>query len=77
VGNLVYYRYMNPAVVAPDGFDVVEFSAGSSLLPEQRRILGSIARILQHAAAHKHFHGDSLHLRALNDYITLTHSKFR
>uniref|UniRef100_A0AAY5KI41 IQ motif containing GTPase activating protein 3 n=1 Tax=Esox lucius TaxID=8010 RepID=A0AAY5KI41_ESOLU len=77
VGNLVYYRYMNPAVVAPDGFDVVDFSAGSSLLPEQRRILGSIARILQHAAAHKHFHGDSAHLRALNDYITLTHSKFR
>ncbi|KAJ8005447.1 hypothetical protein DPEC_G00146740 [Dallia pectoralis] len=77
VGNLVYYRYMNPAVVAPDGFDVVDFSAGSSLLPEQRRILGSIARILQHAAAHKHFHGGSAHLRALNDYITLTHSKFR
>ncbi|KAM9404075.1 LOW QUALITY PROTEIN: ras GTPase-activating-like protein IQGAP1 [Salvelinus alpinus] len=76
VGNLVYYRYMNPAVVAPDGFDVVEFSAGSSLLPEQRRILGSIAHILQHAAAHKHFHGDSPHLRALNDDITLTHSKF-
>ncbi|KAL0984873.1 hypothetical protein UPYG_G00149790 [Umbra pygmaea] len=77
VGNLVYYRYMNPAVVAPDGFDVVAFSAGSSLLPEQRRILGSIARILQHAAALKHFHGNSAHLRALNDYITLTHSKFR
>ncbi|XP_046891515.1 ras GTPase-activating-like protein IQGAP3 [Hypomesus transpacificus] len=77
VGNLVYYRYMNPAVVAPDGFDVVEFSAGSALLPEQRRILGSIARVLQHAAAHKHFHGDSAHLRSLNEYITLTHAKFR
>uniref|UniRef100_W5K300 IQ motif containing GTPase activating protein 3 n=1 Tax=Astyanax mexicanus TaxID=7994 RepID=W5K300_ASTMX len=77
VGNLVYYRYMNPAVVAPDGFDVVEFGAGSALLPEQRRILGSIARILQHSAAHKHFHGDSAHLRALNDYITHTHGKFR
>lgn len=77
VGNLVYYRYMNPAVVAPDGFDVVEFGAGSALLPEQRRILGSIARILQHSAAHKHFHGDSAHLRALNDYITQTHGKFR
>ncbi|XP_028834928.1 ras GTPase-activating-like protein IQGAP3 [Denticeps clupeoides] len=77
VGNLVYYRYMNPAVVAPDGFDVVEFSAGSALLPDQRRTLGSIARILQHSAALKHFHGDSTHLRALNDYITLTHGKFR
>ncbi|XP_063054723.1 ras GTPase-activating-like protein IQGAP3 [Engraulis encrasicolus] len=77
VGNLVYYRYMNPAVVAPDGFDVVEFSAGSALLPDQRRTLGSIARVLQQAAALKHFHGDSAHLRALNDYITHTHAKFR
>ncbi|MBN3294999.1 IQGA3 protein, partial [Amia calva] len=77
VGNLLYYRYMNPAVVAPDGFDVLEFSAGSALLPDQRRTLGSVARILQHGAAHKHFQGDSAHLRALNDYITLTHAKFR
>uniref|UniRef100_A0A3B4BP23 Ras GTPase-activating-like protein IQGAP3 n=1 Tax=Pygocentrus nattereri TaxID=42514 RepID=A0A3B4BP23_PYGNA len=77
VGNLVYYRYMNPAVVAPDGFDVVEFGVGSTLLPDQRRTLGSVARILQHSAAHKHFHGDSAHLRALNDYITHTHTKFR
>ncbi|KAG9345332.1 hypothetical protein JZ751_009878 [Albula glossodonta] len=76
VGNLLYYRYMNPAVVAPDGFDVVELSAGVALQPDQRRTLGSIARILQHSAAHKHFQGDSAHLRALNDYITLTHIKF-
>ncbi|KAI1885998.1 hypothetical protein AGOR_G00209520 [Albula goreensis] len=67
---------MNPAVVAPDGFDVVELSAGVALQPDQRRTLGSIARILQHSAAHKHFQGDSAHLRALNDYITLTHAKF-
>lgn len=68
---------MNPAVVAPDGFDVVEFGVGSVLLPDQRRTLCSIARILQHSAAHKHFQGDSAHLRALNDYITHMHSKFR
>ncbi|XP_026172581.1 ras GTPase-activating-like protein IQGAP3 [Mastacembelus armatus] len=77
VGNLVYYRYMNPAIVAPDGFDVVDRSAGSTLLPEQRHILGSIARTLQHAAANKHFHGDGYHIRALNQYISQTHSKFR
>lgn len=77
VGNLIYYRYMNPAIVAPDGFDVVEFSAGSALLPGQRRTLGSIARILQHSAALKHFQGDSAHLHALNQYITQTHSRFR
>lgn len=77
VGNLVYYRYMNPAVVAPDGFDVVDRSAGSALQPEQRHILGSIARMLQHAAANKHFHGDGYHVRTLNQYISQTHNKFR
>ncbi|XP_062279215.1 ras GTPase-activating-like protein IQGAP3 [Scomber scombrus] len=77
VGNLVYYRYMNPAVVAPDGFDVVDRSAGSALQPEQRHILGSIARMLQHAAANKHFHGDGYHVRTLNQYISQTHAKFR
>uniref|UniRef100_A0A3B4UMR6 IQ motif containing GTPase activating protein 3 n=1 Tax=Seriola dumerili TaxID=41447 RepID=A0A3B4UMR6_SERDU len=77
VGNLVYYRYMNPAVVAPDGFDVVDRSAGSALQPEQRHILGSIARMLQHAAANKHFHGDGYHVRALNQYISQTHTRFK
>ncbi|XP_037308790.2 ras GTPase-activating-like protein IQGAP3 isoform X2 [Pungitius pungitius] len=77
VGNLVYYRYMNPAIVAPDGFDVVDRSAGSALQPEQRHILGSVARTLQHAAANKHFHGDGYHVKALNQYISQTHLKFR
>lgn len=77
MGNLVYYRYMNPAVVAPDGFDVVDRSAGSALQPGQRHILGSIARVLQHAAANKHFHGGGYHITALNQYISQTHSRFR
>lgn len=68
---------MNPAIVAPDGFDVVDRSASSTLQPEQRFILGSISRMLQHAAANKHFHGDSPHIRALNQYISQTHSRFR
>ncbi|XP_065813652.1 ras GTPase-activating-like protein IQGAP3 [Labrus bergylta] len=77
VGNLVYYRFMNPAIVAPDGFDVVDRCAGSTLQPEQRHILGSIARMLQHAAAKKHFHGEGYHVRVLNQYITQTHHRFR
>lgn len=68
---------MNPAIVAPDGFDVVDRSASSALQPEQRHILGSIARVLQHAAANKHFHGGGYHIRALNQYISQTHSRFR
>lgn len=77
VGNLVYYRYMNPAIVAPDGFGVLERSAGSTLQPEQRRLLGSVARLLQHAAANKSLHGDGYQVRALNQYIAQTHSTFR
>ena len=53
VGNLLYYRYMNPAIVAPDGFGIVETGVDKQLTPDQRRNLGSIAKVLQHAAANK------------------------
>ena len=53
VGNLLYYRYMNPAIVAPDAFDVVEMGVDQQLGAEQRRNLGAIAKILQTAAAGK------------------------
>ena len=35
VGNLIYYRYMNPAIVAPDAFDIVDVSVDKSLTVEQ------------------------------------------
>lgn len=35
VGNLIYYRYMNPAIVAPDAFDVVSFGVDKGLTPDQ------------------------------------------
>ncbi|KAM6309476.1 ras GTPase-activating-like protein IQGAP3 [Podargus strigoides] len=77
VGNLLYYRYMNPAVVAPDGFDVVDLPAGVTLHPDQRRSLGSVAKVLQHAAARKAFGGENAHLGAVNRYLEDTHGKFR
>ncbi|NXA10291.1 IQGA3 protein, partial [Sapayoa aenigma] len=77
VGNLLYYRFMNPAVVAPDGFDIVDISAGVTLHPEHRRSLGSIAKVLQHAAAHKAFQGENAHLCGVNQYLEDTHNKFR
>uniref|UniRef100_A0A8B9ZJ71 IQ motif containing GTPase activating protein 3 n=1 Tax=Anas platyrhynchos TaxID=8839 RepID=A0A8B9ZJ71_ANAPL len=77
VGNLLYYRFMNPAVVAPDGFDIVDISAGATLHPEQRRSLGSVAKVLQHAAARKVFEGENSHLCGVNRYLEDTHAKFR
>uniref|UniRef100_A0A8C5R470 IQ motif containing GTPase activating protein 3 n=1 Tax=Leptobrachium leishanense TaxID=445787 RepID=A0A8C5R470_9ANUR len=75
VGNLLYYRFMNPAVVAPDAFDIVDLSAGGTLHPDQRRTLGSIAKVLQHVASRKMF--DESHLGLVNQYLEDTHVKFR
>uniref|UniRef100_A0A8C6TXF8 IQ motif containing GTPase activating protein 1 n=1 Tax=Neogobius melanostomus TaxID=47308 RepID=A0A8C6TXF8_9GOBI len=77
VGNLLYYRYMNPAVVAPDAFDIIEVAAGGQLTTEQRRNLGSIAKMLQHAASSKMFLGDNAHLTPINEYLTSSYGKFR
>ncbi|KAI5940649.1 ras GTPase-activating-like protein IQGAP3 isoform X3 [Manis javanica] len=77
VGNLLYYRFLNPAVVAPDAFDIVAMAAGGALAAPQRHALGAVAQLLQHAAAGKAFSGESQHLQVLNDYLEETHLKFR
>lgn len=77
VGNLLYYRYMNPAIVAPDAFDIIEMSAGGQLTNEQRRNLGSVAKMLQHAASNKMFLGDNAHLNPINEYLSSSYQKFR
>ncbi|NWS27720.1 IQGA1 protein, partial [Polioptila caerulea] len=77
VGNLLYYRYMNPAIVAPDAFDIIDLSAGGQLTTDQRRNLGSIAKMLQHAASNKMFMGDNAHLSIINEYLLQSHQKFR
>ncbi|XP_020645708.3 ras GTPase-activating-like protein IQGAP1 isoform X1 [Pogona vitticeps] len=77
VGNLLYYRYMNPAIVAPDAFDIIDLSAGGQLTTDQRRNLGSIAKMLQHAASNKMFLGDNAHLGIINEYLSQSYQKFR
>uniref|UniRef100_A0A8B9S783 IQ motif containing GTPase activating protein 2 n=1 Tax=Apteryx owenii TaxID=8824 RepID=A0A8B9S783_APTOW len=77
VGNLLYYRYMNPAIVAPDGFDIIDMTAGGQIHPDQRRNLGSVAKVLQHAASNKLFEGESEHLSSMNTYLSQTYQKFR
>lgn len=73
----MYYRYMNPAIVAPDAFDIIEVSAGGQLTTEQRRNLGSVAKMLQHAASNKMFLGDNAHLNPINEYLGASYLKFR
>lgn len=77
VSNLIYYRYMNPAIVAPDAFDIVSMGVDKGLTADQRRNLGSIAKILQYAASNKMFGGESAHLSPLNGYIAEAHQRFK
>lgn len=77
VGNLLYYRYMNPAIVAPDGFGIVETGVDKQLTPDQRRNLGSIAKVLQHAAANKLFEGENAALMPMNPYVSVAWERFK
>lgn len=77
VGNLLYYRYINSAIVAPDAFDIINVGADKQLTNDQRRNLGSVAKILQFAASNKGFGGDSSYLACMNTYIREAHEKFK
>ena len=77
VGNLVYYRYVNPTIVAPERFDILDKKCDQNLNNDQRRNLGSIAKILQFAASKKGFGEESKHLMCLNPFIIECHDKFK
>ncbi|KAH0628012.1 hypothetical protein JD844_008660 [Phrynosoma platyrhinos] len=77
VGNLLYYRFMNPAIVAPDGFDIIDMTAGGQIHSDQRRNLGCVAKVLQHAASNNLFEGENAHLSSMNTYLSQTYEKFR
>ncbi|MCO5613981.1 hypothetical protein L7F22_068261 [Adiantum nelumboides] len=72
VGNLVYYRYLNPAIVAPEGFDVVERLVG----PMQRKNLAEISKMLTQIAAGKLFSDDNPYLQPLNEYVQQASNRF-
>ncbi|KAK0546133.1 iqgap- protein [Tilletia horrida] len=72
VGHLVYYRYLNPAIVAPEGFDVVETLVG----PVQRKNLAEISKMLTQIAVGKLFSEDNPYLQPLNEYVSQASQRF-
>lgn len=74
VGNLLYYRYMIAAIPAADAFGVITLQPGCSINSVQRKNLGAIAKVLQHAAAFQLFDQRSK-LSALNGYLEKCHNK--
>ncbi|ELU04884.1 hypothetical protein CAPTEDRAFT_215996, partial [Capitella teleta] len=55
----------------------MEVGPSRALTNDQRRNLGSVAKILQFAASNKGFGGESSHLSCLNKYIMDAHSRFK
>ena len=72
-----FCRFVNPTIVAPERFDMVDKKVDQNLNNDQRRNLGSIAKILQFAASKKGFGEESEHLMVLNPFIIECHEKFK
>ncbi|XP_059051114.1 ras GTPase-activating-like protein IQGAP1 isoform X2 [Achroia grisella] len=77
IGNLVYYQFLNAAIVAPDAFHVINLPRGAALTTDQRKNLASVAKILHFSAAKKGFGEESSHLRYLNPFIIECHEKMK
>lgn len=74
VGHFVYYRYINPAIVAPEAFDVLDRPIGML----ERKHLAEISRMLQFIILGRTFsHDDYPHLIPMNDFITQCNRSFR
>ncbi|KAL0089256.1 hypothetical protein F4703DRAFT_1903770 [Phycomyces blakesleeanus] len=65
LGNFIYYRYLNPAVVAPEQYDVID----DTISPVQRKNLAEISKMLQQISSGKVFDADDMFLAPLNDYV--------
>ncbi|KAG0056318.1 hypothetical protein BGZ83_005686 [Gryganskiella cystojenkinii] len=72
VGNLIYYRYLNPAIVAPEGFDVIE----GVVNPMQRKNLAEISKMLNQISVGKLFANENTCLTPLNEYVEYAGNRF-
>ncbi|KAJ3105040.1 hypothetical protein HDU97_008648 [Phlyctochytrium planicorne] len=73
VGNLIYYRYINPAIVAPEAFDVIE----AAVSPAQRKNLAEVAKTLHQISVNRlnNSAADSFTVE-MNEYISTSAKKF-
>ncbi|KAI8996948.1 hypothetical protein BDB01DRAFT_862678 [Pilobolus umbonatus] len=73
IGNFIYYRYLNPAIVAPEQYDVIE----AVISPIQRRNLAEISKMLQHiATGNKYNNKSEPYYLPVNNFIEETYEEF-
>lgn len=72
VAHLVYYRYLNPAIVAPEGFDVIDGVIG----PMQRKNLAEVSKMMTQISNGRLFTDDNPYLQPLNEYVQQASTRF-
>jgi hypothetical protein len=82
VGNMLYYRYMNPVIVAPEAFDIIE----TAISPAQRKNLAEVAKTIHQISAcnnggkinasGNNLLAPSAYQDMLNEYVQQSGSKF-
>ncbi|KCV67669.1 hypothetical protein H696_05779 [Fonticula alba] len=73
VGHLIYYRYINPAIVSPDFFGVVE---SGRVRQEERKNLGEISKMLMQISVGKLFEDELFYLSSLNEFVRQSTDRF-
>lgn len=66
VAHFVYQKYLNPAIVGPDAFGIVE----KSLDEKQKRNLGELSKLLNQLSLGKLFSRENIYMLPLNEYVT-------
>ncbi|ORX49536.1 Rho GTPase activation protein [Hesseltinella vesiculosa] len=72
IGHFIYYRYLNPAFVAPEQYDVIE----GVISPVQRKNLAEVSKMLQYISSGKSFNDVDHFLSPLKDYVQEASSVF-
>ncbi|KAJ3219368.1 hypothetical protein HDU67_001587 [Dinochytrium kinnereticum] len=73
VGNLIYYRYINPAIVAPEAFDVIE----AAVSPTQRKNLAEVAKTLHQISVNRlNPNATDSFTQDMNEYVSQSAKKF-
>ncbi|GAA5904612.1 hypothetical protein JCM5296_005248 [Sporobolomyces johnsonii] len=71
-GHIVYYRFIQPAIVTPDVFGIVE----GVLPPVQRRNLAEVCKLLNQIAVGRLFGDDQPYLTGMNDFVSRSSNRF-
>lgn len=69
IGNILYYRYLNPGIVAPESFGVVNLEPECPVTNVQRRNLGNISKILSSATSGAPYRNKHAYQVRLNNLI--------